>query len=510
MQLSFDLSAPTPIPEAHNLLLSQFGAQRDERRHDPIAQLVRSILGSQTYDAVSAAAFLRLQRRYRAWEALMEAPEPDIHALLADVTYPENKAPCLQAALRAIQSQRGALTLDFLAELSAESALAWLERMHGIDRRIAAAVLNFSSIRGYAFVIDANVLRVAQRLGWISQRIQTAEKAYAPLMALVPPAWDEADLYEMHWLMKRLGQSSCRQNEPNCSACPLRGMCAHALSAPPEPPKKKPPAPASTDHLTLKQKIARLERGDARSDWGAVPFGDAGVDACTPHGGLQLGHWHEIGGTGVESETPAAATGFATALAARARRGGSIIWALRRDDLYAPGLQAFGIDPDHLILVRVDKDEDVLLVQEDALRTRGVTVAIGEVDKIDLIAGRRLQLACEKSGATGFVLRRKLYATPLQQTRPYAASAATRWRVASVPSATDTPGLGPPRWEVRLERCRGGRTGGWIIEMEGMEMQNAENAQTGALRVVAELADHAPNTEREFLRRARYRNDGRQ
>ncbi len=489
MQLSFDLPGASPLVEAQSRLLSRFGPQRDGRRHDPVSQLVKSIISSQTYDTVSTAAYARLERRYPGWSGLMRAPEADVCAVIADVTYPEKKAPCLQAALHTIETQRGALTLDFLAGLSSDAALAWLERMHGIRRKIAAAVVNFSTLRGYAFVIDTHVLRIAQRLGCISPRIKTAEKAYEPLMTLVPPAWDTDDLYEMHWLMKRLGQSFCTYAEPNCRDCPLRNMCAHALGAPPEKPEQPeaapPDLPSNDNADTLTAKIARLERGEMRTDWGALPFGDVRVDACLPHGGLQLGHWHEIGGDGIERETPAAATGFTAALAQRAQRGGAIVWVLRRDDLHAPGLQTFGIDPDRLILVRVDKDADVLSVQEDALRTRGVMAAVGEVDKVDLTAGRRLQLVCEKSGATGFVVRRKLYGTPLQQARMQAAAAATRWRIAAAPSETQEPGLGPPRWAAQLERCRGGRTGAWI-----MEMQNAALSPS-PIRVVAELADHA-------------------
>lgn len=514
MQLSFNLPGVSLLEEAQSRLLARFGAQREAGRRDPVSQLVKSIISSQTYDAVSAAAYLRLQLHYPNWDALMRAPEADVRSLIADVTYAEKKAPCLQATLHTIHAQRGALTLDFLARFSSESALAWLERMHGIGRKIAAAVVNFSALRGYAFVIDTHVLRVAQRVGWISPHIKTAEKAYQPLMQLIPPNWGADDLYEMHWLMKRLGQSFCRRATLDCRECPLRSMCMHHLGAPPEQTNKKPKEPNSNvvslkfNANTLKAEIARLERGDMRPGWGAASFCDSNIDACMPYGGLQLGHWHEIGGEGMERETPAAATGFTAALAHHAQRGGAIVWALRRDDLHIPGLQTFGIDPDRLILVRVDKDDDVLSTQEDALRTRGVTAAIGEVDKIDLTAGRRLQLVCEKSGATGFVLRRKLYGTPLQQARAQTAAAATRWRIAAAPSATLTPGLGlgPPRWAARLDRCRGGRTGAWI-----MEMQNA-SAQTGSFRVVAELADHALATDnaRAQPRWNRHRDSGGQ
>src|ERR1700741_1212950 len=114
MQFSFDLSGASPLTEAHSRLLTRFGPQRDGKRHDPVSQLIQSILSSQTYDAVSAAAYLRLQSRFPRWEALVRAPEADVRVVIADVTYAEKKAPCLLAALQAIQMQRGALTLDFL------------------------------------------------------------------------------------------------------------------------------------------------------------------------------------------------------------------------------------------------------------------------------------------------------------------------------------------------------------------------------------------------------------
>ncbi|MES1200268.1 MAG: hypothetical protein ABUS57_02320 [Pseudomonadota bacterium] len=511
MQLSFDLAGVTPLAEARDRLLTRFGPQRDARRRDPVSQLILSIVSSQTYDAVSSAAFARLKLKYRDWAVLKRAPEDEVRALIADVTYAEKKAPALLAALNRLHAQKGALTLDFLAALSSDDAMAWLERLHGVGRKIAAAVVNFSSLRGYAFVIDTHVLRVAQRLAWVSPRAKTAEKAYAPLMALMPPAWDADDLYELHWLMKRLGQTVCTYAEPDCGQCSLRDLCAYASPhQPPEPPHDETSLEtaeiiSNDNNADLKAQIAKLEHGELRMDWGVLPFDDARVDACLPGSGLPLGRLHEIGGEGLERETPAAVTGFTAALAARTLRGGVLLWTLQRDDLYAPGLQAFGVDPDRLILVRVDKDDQALSVVEDATRTRGVSAVVGEVSSLDLTAGRRLQLVCEHSGATAFMLRRQLYAAPrIRNRRDEISSAATRWRIAPAPSETEEPGLGPARWAARLERSRGGRTGAWI-----MEMQNAEAAR--AVRVVAELADHAPAADHgrpEHQQRARHRDHG--
>jgi protein ImuA len=232
----------------------------------------------------------------------------------------------------------------------------------------------------------------------------------------------------------------------------------------------------------LKAKIARFERGAGPGGWGAIAFGDARLDARLS-GGLALGQLHEIGGVGAERENPAAAAGFAALIAARAAREGALLWVLQRDDLHAPGLAGFGVDPDRLIFVRADKDEAVLAAAEDSLRTRGVGAVIAEIAALDLTAGRRLQLACERHGATALALRRRLYGAARAHVAETSA-ATTRWSIAAAPSVSDEPGLGAPRWIARLERCRGGRAGAWLLE--------ADDAQaTGAIRVVAELADHA-------------------
>jgi protein ImuA len=218
-----------------------------------------------------------------------------------------------------------------------------------------------------------------------------------------------------------------------------------------------------------------------------IRFGDARVDGCFPGGGLPLGGWHEFLGEGIEAETAAATAGFAARLCAAllAERAGQAVWALRREDLYVPGLAELGLKPGRLVLVATASEAETLAALEDALRTRGVAAAVGEVERVGLTAGRRLQLACERRGATALVLARRLYGRSGGRPEPKSepAAALTRWRIAPEPGgpAEGEPGIGAPRWRARLERARGGRTGAWIME-----------AQDGAVpfRVVAELADH--------------------
>src|SRR5438309_8139220 len=168
---------------------------------------------------------------------------------------------------------------------------------------------------------------------------------------------------------------------------------------------------------------------------------------------------------------------------------GPVLWCLKRPDLYGPGLMAHGLDPARLVLVSAPRDEEILWAMEEGLRTQGLAAVIGEVGRLPMVAGRRLQLAAERSGVTALVLRRWRNGEEAAAERERPSAALTRWRVASLPSRDehrfrDDPWLrhliGRPRWRVELLRCRGGVPAQWNVEVADA---------TGHVCLSAELAD---------------------
>jgi len=251
--------------------------------------------------------------------------------------------------------------------------------------------------------------------------------------------------------------------------------------------------PAAAGRLAaVRAKVAALEAGE-RAQVARLPFGAERVDVALG-GGLPLGRWHEVGGQGLETETGAAPAAFTALMAAPLARLGWAVWVLRRDDLWAPGLEGLGFPPERLIQVCARDEAEALGVMEDALATQGITAVVGEVEAVDLTAGRRLQLACEKAGATGFVIRRRPFGGPSlskgMRREASGSAAATRWRVASAPSEPPAGefGLGAPRFSAALERCRGGRPGVWLFEAKSAFSWEARDG-THPLRLVADLGD---------------------
>jgi protein ImuA len=226
----------------------------------------------------------------------------------------------------------------------------------------------------------------------------------------------------------------------------------------------------------LRRRIRRLE-GIAGEGGRVLPLGPA-LDRALPEGGLPLGCLHEVGPGecmpgGAADPWGGAATGFAAALAGRiAAVHGPVVWLLRATrrgravtpatEPYAPGLAAWGLGPERLVVARARSDEELLWALEEGLRCRGLGAVLAEVGDLDLTAGRRLQLAAEAGGVTALLLR-------LGPPRASASAAVTRWAVASAPSRGDAgrPGVGIAAWRLSLLRCRGGRPGSWLAEWRG-------------------------------------------
>ncbi|MBM3534182.1 MAG: hypothetical protein FJX60_14235 [Alphaproteobacteria bacterium] len=238
-----------------------------------------------------------------------------------------------------------------------------------------------------------------------------------------------------------------------------------------------PGAPGAAPRLfDLRRQIGRLERGAGAGIPAVVPLGVDAIDGHLPFRGLPLKRLHAVVAAG-EREA-GAATGFLLSLAIRVMQAepGPVLWCGRHPELYAPALADYGLDPGRLILVRARSEVDRLWAFEEGLRTKGLAVAVAELEKpLDLAGSRRLQLAAER-GTTGFALR-------LDGGDAAASAVETRWRIASASSvapAEDAHGVGNPRWQVTLERCRGGRPGHWLME---------KNDATGDLSLAPSLRD---------------------
>ena len=225
MQLSLGFDVHNPLPAVYERLSSAFGSFREGPRLSPLDQLIKAMISARTYDEVAWPAFRRLKARFQPWEALIGASPSEIEAVLAPVSYAEMKAGWLSEAMARLAAERGELSLDFLAGIPVEEATTWLRRsLPGVGGKVAAAVLNFSTLRRRTMVVDTHVWRVARRIGLAPPNAEP-EAVRAAIMDAAPGAWGDEDFFDLHWLLKRLGQTLCMDNRTRCGACPVSALC---------------------------------------------------------------------------------------------------------------------------------------------------------------------------------------------------------------------------------------------------------------------------------------------
>jgi protein ImuA len=217
------------------------------------------------------------------------------------------------------------------------------------------------------------------------------------------------------------------------------------------------------NRIAVAQELRRmLPKMEGFSASPTLPFDLSAIDCCLPQGGLACGALHEVV---PEQGSTALAFGFIVALLARLPRTHPFFlvtpaYGLREYGRpHGHGCQGLGLEPGRLILVETAHRNETLWALEETLRSGAPGAVASVIDKLDLKLSQRLHLAAMEAGLPLFLLRQARFLE--------SSAAATRWRVGPAPAARDRFGLfACARWQLRLERCRNGRTGAWIVEYD--------------------------------------------
>ena len=212
------------------------------------------------------------------------------------------------------------------------------------------------------------------------------------------------------------------------------------------------------DAIALLQKDILLLQSRPALRPAGLGIGLGAINNVFPDGSFPTGAVHEFCCPTVEGTN--ASTGFLSGIVATLMGGGgACVWASPRQSVFPPALAQYGIEPDKVVFINLQKERDLVWAIEEALKCNGLAAVVGEVQGLSFMASRRLQLAVEASRVTGFVLRRNT-------TNMEATACAARWGVSPLPSTLDDgmPGVGHPRWRVELLKVRNGRGGSWDVE----------------------------------------------
>jgi protein ImuA len=192
------------------------------------------------------------------------------------------------------------------------------------------------------------------------------------------------------------------------------------------------------------------------------------LDELAPRGKLMRGAIHELLVDPSEGLPRFVAMIFARAVS------GAIIWCDPTGELYPPAVAPF-IPLDRLYLLHPKNLAEESWAVAECLRCRGVAAVVAAPPRLSRIEARRLQLAAERGGGAGILLRHFDRGANI-----YAAS--TRWLVSPCPGEATVQ-----KWKIQLIHGHGGRVGQTVI----LE----HHRETNLVRATEQLLDRSASTE---------------
>ena len=196
-----------------------YGSFEQVPRYEALDELIFTVLTQHTSDVNAERAFDRLRREIPSWQAVMVATDAEIAAAIHHGGMANQKSVRIKAILRAIDAERGELSIDFLRDWELEDARRWLMALPGVGPKTAAVVMSFA-LGMPAFPVDTHIHRVSLRLGLIPPGT-SANDAHM----LMESATAEGDRFQLHMQLITHGRQVCKARRPLCGECVLAADC---------------------------------------------------------------------------------------------------------------------------------------------------------------------------------------------------------------------------------------------------------------------------------------------
>ncbi len=179
--------------------------------HSPFELLVAAILCVQSEESVVNQVTAKLFAKYPGPQAVASADKHDLRNIIQPTRFRRRKAKHLQLASEM-------LMLEYDGKIPSD--LIELTKLPGISRRSAYLILSELYGKTEGIIVDSRVWRVAERIGLAKGH--SAESIEAQLTEFVPH--DEWKMLNI--LFTQHADTLCSVKSPQCSSCPLNGLCS--------------------------------------------------------------------------------------------------------------------------------------------------------------------------------------------------------------------------------------------------------------------------------------------
>jgi endonuclease III len=184
-----------------------------------LEQMVYAVLREGSTRKDTDKAFDRLQKHFFDWNEVRVSSPHEVEEALAGLPDAAAKAQRVVGLLQEVFESTFTFDLEALNKKGLKQAAKQIGRYQAADDYTVAWVTQ-QSLGGHAIPVDAPTLRTVIRLG-LTEGESSVEAVRASLEHQVPKAKGPAFVE----YVSLLARDYCFEEEPNCSACPMKGEC---------------------------------------------------------------------------------------------------------------------------------------------------------------------------------------------------------------------------------------------------------------------------------------------
>ena len=201
------------------LLEQKYGVPEWNRRGDPLASLVKTVLSQSTNDLNRDRAYDTLIDNFPTWYDVMNAHPEKIAETIRVAGLANQKSVRIKEILQWIEKTYGSLNIDFICDMDPDEVTKTFMQLKGIGIKTISVVLMFTCGVD-VFPVDTHVHRICRRIGFLPDNA-SAEKTHWHMQAIVP----DGKSYSFHMNLLKLGRTICKARNPKCPECPIQKYC---------------------------------------------------------------------------------------------------------------------------------------------------------------------------------------------------------------------------------------------------------------------------------------------
>lgn len=200
-------------------LVRAYGRPTLGNYRDPVREMLYILLSAKTTERLYRRAYRAMKASFPHLHDLARASVDEIEPCIRGAGLSRKRAKQVKGIAERLLRDFGDNPAPMLRKLEAEQVFRYLVSLPGVGPKSAFCIMAMS-LDADVFAVDANVHRVARRLGALPSRLKHYE-AQNRLPALIPNGRSR----DLHVGLVVHGRQVCVPRNPKCSSCVLLDLC---------------------------------------------------------------------------------------------------------------------------------------------------------------------------------------------------------------------------------------------------------------------------------------------